>query len=129
MTASQPERLQVIYVEDRALDAVLLRAGLATYHIDVIHLSEGDERLLDELSRSRYDSAQAIILDINIGELSGLQVARRLRAAGDKRPILIISSADRPSTSELMAVQAMFIAKPFDFGQISDTIKRLAARV
>ncbi len=123
---SGTEPIQVVYVEDSALHAALLRAGLSVHNIQVLHLATGDESLIEELSRSRYDSAKAIILDINIGELSGLQVARRLRAEGDSRPILVISGEDRPSNSELMAIQAMFISKPFDFDRISDAIKKLA---
>ena len=120
--------IQVIYVEDSNLHAALLKAGLASSNIEVMHLSKSDESLIEELSRSRYDAAKVIILDLHMGELSGLQVARRLRAAGDSRPILLISGAERPSNSELMAIQAMFIPKPFDFDRISDAIKKLAAR-
>ena len=120
-------RIQVIYVEDSALHAELLHAGLAVHNIEVLHLSKDDESLIEELSGSRYDSAEAIILDVKLGELSGLQVARRLRADGDSRPILILTSQDRPSTSEMMAIQAVFLAKPFDFDRISDTLRKLTA--
>ena len=119
--------IKVVYVEDSDFHAELLRAGLAVYNIEVTRLANGDEGVIEELSCSIYDDAQAIILDLYIGELNGLQVARRLRAAGDSRPILVISSADRPSNGELMSIQAMFISKPFDFERISDSIKKLTA--
>jgi DNA-binding response OmpR family regulator len=121
------EAIKVIYVEDSQLHATLLTAGLSVYGIEVLHLANGDESLFKELSQSKYDVAEAIILDVHIGELSGLQIARRLRANGDSRPILVISSDDKPSNSELMAVQGMFIAKPFNFEQISSTIKKVTA--
>ncbi len=127
MSAVDKETIKVVYVEDSNFHAELLRAGLAVYHIEVMHLANGDESVIEELSCSAYDEAQAIILDLYIGELNGLQVARRLRAAGDSRPILVISSADKPTTGELMSIQAVFIAKPFDFERISDSIKKLAA--
>src|SRR5260221_13373277 len=111
------EPIQVIYVEASQLQATILRAGLSVHAIDVLHLDQGDERLLEEISRSRCDSAQAIVLNMQIGDLSGLQVARRLRAEGDSRPILVLSEDEPPSNSELMAIQAMFAAKPFDFDQ------------
>ena len=130
-TPNHPDRheppIQVLYVEDSNLHAAILKAGLSTYNIEVLHLPHSDESLLEELSRSRYDAARAIILDLHMGELSGLQVARRLRAAGDNRPILLISAADQPSKGELMSIQAMFLPKPFEFERISDTIKKLAA--
>ncbi len=119
--------IKVIYVEDSTLHAELLRAGLSVYNIEVLHLNNGDESLIEALSQSQYDAAQAIILDVNIGELNGLQVARRLRANGDSRPILVISSEDRPSNSALMSIQAVFISKPFDFERISDAIRKFAA--
>src|SRR5258708_6954819 len=119
--------IQVIYVEDSNIHAALLKAGLASSNIEVLHLPKSDESLIEELSLSRYDGAKVIILDLHMGELSGLQVARRLRAIGDSRPILMISGAERPSNAELMAIQAMFIPKPFDFDRISDAIKKLAA--
>jgi len=119
--------IKVIYVEDSDLHAELLQAGLSVYNIEVLHLNKGDESLIEELSRSHYDEAEAIILDVNIGELNGLQVARRLRANGDSRPILVISSEDRPSNSALMSIQAVFISKPFDFERISNAIRKFAA--
>jgi two-component system, OmpR family, response regulator MprA len=128
MTISETTPLQVIYVEDSQLQAELLRAGLSVYNIEVLHLANGDESLIEELSRGHYDDASAIILDVNIGELTGLQVARRLRANGDSRPIMLISSEEKPANEELMAIQAIFISKPFNFEQISDAIKRVAAR-
>src|SRR5688572_12250321 len=117
------DTIRVIYVEDSHLHAALLTAGLSVYGIEVMHLPNGDESLFEALSDNKYDVAEAIILDVHIGELSGLQIARRLRANGDSRPILVISSDDKPSNSELMAVQGMFISKPFHFEQISNTIK------
>jgi DNA-binding response OmpR family regulator len=119
--------IRVIYVEDSQLQADLLQAGLAIFNIDVLHLATGDETLIEELSQSYYDDFEAIILDVKLGDLTGLQVARRLRAMGDSRGLLLISSEDRPPASELMAVQAVFISKPFDFDKISDTIKKLTA--
>src|SRR5258708_26231102 len=91
--------IKVIYVEDSTLHAELLRAGLSVYNIEVLHLNNGDESLIEALSQSQYDAAQAIILDVNIGELNGLQVARRLRANGDIRPHLVISSQEWANTS------------------------------
>src|SRR5260221_3215156 len=104
--------IQVIYVEDSNLHAALLKAGLASSNIEGMHLFKSDESLIEELSRSRYDAARVIILDLHMGELSGLQVARRLRAAGASRPIVLISAAGRPSKSELNAIQAMCFPTP-----------------
>src|SRR5579872_1384614 len=115
MTDGAQSPIQIVYVEDSALHATLLKAGLSVYGIDVIPVAKGGESLIEELGRSRYDEAEAIILDLNIGEFNGLQVARRLRASGDNRPLLLISSSDKPGNRELMAIQAMFISKPFDF--------------
>ncbi len=128
MPANGTRPIQVIYVEDSALHAELLRAGLSVYGIEVLHLASGDEGVIEELSRAQYDEAEVIILDVQLGDLNGLQVARRLRANGDSRPILVISSEDRPTNSELMAIQATFISKPFDFDRISGAIKKFAAR-
>lgn len=128
MSSNGTRPIKVIYVEDSRLHAELLRAGLSVYDIEVLHLASGDESVIEELSRAQYDEAEVIILDVQLGDLNGLQVARRLRANGDSRPILVISSEDRPSNSELMAIQATFISKPFDFDRISSAIKKFAAR-
>jgi DNA-binding response OmpR family regulator len=127
MSSNGTAPIRVIYVEDSFLQAELLRAGLAIYNIEVVHLSTADESLIEEISHSQYDDFEAIILDVKLGDLTGLQVARRLRAMGDSRGLLLISSDDKPPSAELMAVQAVFISKPFDFDKISDTIKKLTA--
>jgi two-component system OmpR family response regulator len=126
MTGTDP--IKVIYVNDSTFYGAILRAGLAVYDIDVLHLSRGDESLIEELSQSRYDAAEAIILDVNLGELNGLQVARRLRADGDGRPIMVMSAEDKPDNSGLMATQAMFVSMPFDFDRISGAIKKFTGR-
>jgi DNA-binding response OmpR family regulator len=120
--------IQVIYVEDSPLAAYLLRAGLSVHNIDVTYLDHADESVIEEIGRSKYDNVRVLILDLRMGDLTGLQIARRLRAEGDNRPILLISGGDAPSGIELMAIQAMFVSKPFDFDQISETIQRVASR-
>ncbi|HVO44683.1 MAG TPA: response regulator [Aggregatilineales bacterium] len=120
--------IRVIYVEDSPLHAQLLRAGLSVYNIEVIIFDHGDERLIEEIGRSENDDAKIILIDLWMGDLTGLQIARRLRAEGDNRPIMVVSGGESPSNRELLAIQAMFVSKPFDFDQISEAIYRVAQR-
>lgn len=51
------------------------------------------EAFLDDTGHSRFD---CLLLDIQLGGISGLELSRRLAAAGDTTPVLFITAQDDP---------------------------------
>src|SRR5437763_16640182 len=58
------------------------------YHVD--EAGEGTEAL-ERLADGGLD---AVVLDVSMPVLDGLEVSRRLRAAGDRTPILMLTARD-----------------------------------
>ncbi len=112
--------LKVLLAEDDEINALLLRSLLVRLGHEVTEATDGDAAL----AAARAEDFDAILLDVHLPGLSGLDVARAVRAAeagGSFRARLIAVTADgRPASREL-ATEAGFD----DFAQKPVTSERL----
>src|SRR5947209_19736181 len=83
-------KAHILVVDDDPRITDLLRRILAYEGHSVAIASSGNEALNRTLER---DPA-LIVLDIMLPGITGLEVARRLRAAGDNVPILMLTARD-----------------------------------
>lgn len=88
--ASPPRRL--LLVEDDALLVRLVQRvlGPPDYTLDVAPNAEAARRLTAG-GGAHYD---AVLLDVELPDQSGLELLRALRAAGDRTPVLILTGRD-----------------------------------
>ncbi len=88
--ASTPARGLVLVVEDEAAIADVLRLNLraAGYGVEVV----GDG--LRAITAVRDLRPTAVVLDIGLPGLDGIEVCRRLRTSGDWTPILFVTARD-----------------------------------
>jgi two-component system KDP operon response regulator KdpE len=71
---------------------------------------------LDTLRRTRYD---IVLLDINMPDMSGVQVCREIRASSDIAIIMLtVRASDRDKTEALDAGADDFVTKPFSFTEL-----------
>ena len=72
----------------------------------------------------------AIILDIGLPGISGLEVARRIRAAGSQVPILMLTARDTVGdrVTGLDSGADDYLVKPFAFEELSARIRALGRR-
>lgn len=72
----------------------------------------------------------AVILDIGLPDISGLEVARRLRAAGSKVAILMLTARDTVGdrVTGLDAGADDYLVKPFAFAELAARLRALARR-
>jgi DNA-binding response OmpR family regulator len=115
----------VLYVEDEPSLAELLRAGLALFGMVVSPIYCSSEELLGKITSPEFAAADILFLDIRLPGLTGLELAKKLRTHGDKRPIVIVSAYNRPDSAVLDEISAAFQPKPFDFDEIVHTIQTL----
>jgi DNA-binding response OmpR family regulator len=71
-----------------------------------------------------------IVLDLMLPGLDGLTVLRRIRAAKDETPVLILTARDEiQSTISLLNAGADdYLSKPFDLGELLARVKALVRR-
>lgn len=82
--------MRLLIVEDDALLGAGLRAALGKSGFEVTWIRDG-QAALDVLAAEKF---VAVMLDIGLPGLSGLEVLRKLRAAGKTLPILILTARD-----------------------------------
>ena len=71
-----------------------------------------------------------IVLDLMLPEMDGLAVLKRVRAARDRTPVLILTArSERKSVIELLNAGADdYLTKPFDLGELIARVKALIRR-
>jgi DNA-binding response OmpR family regulator len=119
--------MRVLIVEDHAgLARNIARAlrDAAAYAVDI---SEDGQDGLFMAQSNPYD---AVILDLTLPRMDGLEVLRRLRAASSKTPVLILTSRDDKETtvSLLNAGADDFLTKPFDVSELVARCRALIRR-
>ncbi|MDX1411405.1 MAG: response regulator, partial [Nitrospirales bacterium] len=80
----------------------------------------------EALKAVRSQKFDAIILDINMPDMSGLKVLQHLRAEQPSLPVIVITAAEARSRA-LVAVQAgaqAYLLKPFDHGQLKQMVEQ-----
>jgi FixJ family two-component response regulator len=76
------------------------------------------------LSAAPTSKATCLVVDFNLGDVSGLELARGLSAAGFEFPIIFMTgSADDTVRMQCMEVGCVaFLHKPFPVDQLTDAI-------
>jgi len=118
--------MRVLLVEDDALLGDGIRAGLAQIGFAVDWVKDGREAEL-AVSAQSYD---AVILDLGLPRLPGLDVLRRARAAKNPVPILILTARDTvpDRIAGLDAGADDYLVKPFDLGELQARLRALLRR-
>lgn len=118
--------MRLLYAEDEAAMSEAV-ADILTYHkYDVDTVDNG----ADALAYAREGGYDGIILDIMMPGMDGLTVLRRLREAGDKTPVLLLTAksevADRIEGLDLGADD--YLPKPFVMEELLARIRAMLRR-
>ncbi|HZM36801.1 MAG TPA: response regulator [Burkholderiales bacterium] len=72
----------------------------------------------------------AVVLDLGLPRLEGLELLRRLRGAGDRTPVLILSARDalEDRVKGLDAGADDYVVKPFQFEELAARLRALVRR-
>jgi two-component system response regulator MprA len=111
--------------DDRALREVLRRAlTLAGYEVI---LTESGAGALGEVSASVPD---AVVLDVGLPDIDGLEVCRMLRREGNRVPVLMLTARDAIADriDGLDAGADDYLVKPFDIDELKARLRALLRR-
>ncbi len=116
----------VLVVEDEPSMGELLRQGLEEANHTVTLARDG----LDGIAAAETCAVDAIVLDVMLPGLSGIDVAQRLRAAGRQVPILMLTARDAPAdiVKGLDAGADDYLTKPFPLKVLLARLRALSRR-
>jgi two-component system, OmpR family, response regulator len=116
----------VLVIEDEQSMGDLLRAGLEEENHTVTVARDG----LEGLRAAEACQVDAIVLDVMMPELSGIDVARVLRSSGRDVPILMLTARDAPGdiVKGLDAGADDYLTKPFSFEVLLARLRALTRR-
>jgi two-component system response regulator MprA len=117
---------RVLVVDDEPAVRRALERALRLDRFDVDLAADGEEAL-DALAKAPPD---AVILDIGLPKLDGLEVTRRMRQAGDRTPILMLTARDAiDDRVEGLDVGADdYLVKPFALRELQARLRALLRR-
>ena len=125
MSAASPNNYIAIIDDDGAIRTALGRAlRMENYEVELF------EDGLSALKAIQLRAPNAIILDLQLPDIDGLEVCRRIRKAGDATPILMLTARDAVNdrVEGLDAGADDYLAKPFDLAELLARLRALLRR-
>jgi len=118
--------MRILLVEDAKLLGDGVKAGLGQSGLKVDWVTDGVAGEL-ALKTGEYSG---VVLDLGLPRLSGLQLLARLRAGGNKVPVLILTARDRVEdrVKGLDAGADDYLVKPFDLDELAARLRALVRR-
>jgi two-component system response regulator MprA len=115
----------LIVDDDRPLRDALRRAlTLGGFEADTAETGQ------EGLTKVALGAPDALVLDVGLPDLDGLAVTRRLRDAGNRVPILLLTARDAVADriDGLDAGADDYLVKPFDVGELKARLRALLRR-
>ncbi len=118
--------MRFLIVEDEVKMAGLIRRGMRAEGLAADVAIKGE----DALWMAEATDYDAIVLDIMLPGIDGLEVCRRLRAAGVWSPILLLTARDAVSdrVAGLDGGADDYLTKPFSFAELLARLRALVRR-
>jgi len=118
--------VKILVVDDEPAVRAAVRRGLILAGYEVEMAADGDEAL------AAFGGAppDAVVLDVLMPGTDGLEVCRRLRAVGDRTPVLMLTARDAVSdrVTGLDAGADDYLVKPFALEELLARLRALLRR-
>jgi two-component system OmpR family response regulator len=118
--------MRVLIVEDDAKMAGLIRRGLCEEGVAADTAVRGEDRL-EFAAANEYD---AVVLDIMLPGIDGMETRRRLRSAGIWTPVLMVTALDAADDRVRGLDQSAhdYLVKPFSSSELLVRLRAVASR-
>jgi two-component system response regulator MprA len=118
--------MKILIVDDDRSLRDALRRTLVLGGYDTVAAEAGE----DALAQVAAAAPDAVVLDVGLPGIDGLEVSRRLRASGNRVPILMLTARDaiEDRIDGLDAGADDYLVKPFDVGELKARLRALLRR-
>jgi two-component system, OmpR family, response regulator len=118
--------MRVLVVEDEPKMATLISRGLR----EDGHVVDATPRGEDAVWMAQSQEYDAIVLDVMLPGIDGVQTCRRLRAEGVWTPVLMLTARDavEDRVAGLDGGADDYVPKPFSFAELTARLRALARR-
>jgi DNA-binding response OmpR family regulator len=118
--------MRILIVEDDRLLGDGIKAGLTQAGFSADWVEDG----VAADAALRTGSPAAVVLDLGLPRLGGLELLRRMRAARNKTPVLILTARDavEDRVKGLDAGADDYVVKPFDLHELAARLRALIRR-
>lgn len=115
----------VLVVDDdpRLLNVVRIYLELKDY--EVCTAVDGEQAL----ARLAEASSDVVVMDVMLPGIDGIEVCRRLRARGDRTPMIVLTAAGSRGEEALAAGADLFATKPFSMEELEAEVASVLAEV
>jgi two-component system, OmpR family, response regulator MprA len=120
------DQARILVVDDEPAVQSALSRALTLEHYQVCKAADGREAL-ERLGMAPFE---AVILDISMPHVDGLEVCRRLREGGDRTPVLMLTAREKVDdrVAGLDAGADDYLVKPFALRELLARIRALLRR-
>jgi two-component system, OmpR family, response regulator MprA len=117
---------RILVVDDEPAVQSALSRALTLEHYTVAQAMDGNEAL----ERLGADPYEAVILDVAMPRLDGLEVCRRMREGGDRTPVLMLTARETidDRVAGLDAGADDYLVKPFALRELLARVRALLRR-
>jgi len=118
--------MRILLIEDDRLIGDGIKTGLSKLGFSVDWFTQGDEGL-HALSAAPYD---AVVLDLSLPEIDGMEILRQWRQQGRDEPVLILTARDALAQRVTGLQQGAddYLCKPFALSEVAARLQALIRR-
>ena len=116
----------ILVVDDEPAIVTVVRERLEREGFQVQAVASGEEAL----AHLDADPADLVVLDVVLPGIDGLEVLRRLRSAGDRVPVIVLTAKDE-DVDKIIGLELGaddYLVKPFNPRELSARIRALLRR-
>jgi len=118
--------MRILVIEDDDEVRAAIRRALMLGGYEIILAQTGSEGM----SRAQNDVPDAIVLDLGLPDIDGIEVCRTLRRAGNRTPILMLTArvAVEDRVDGLEAGADDYLVKPYDVRELQARLRAIMRR-
>ena len=118
--------MRILVIDDDDAVRAAVRRALLLGGYEVLLAENGEQGLL----QANTEVPDAIVLDLGLPDIDGMEVARRLRALENRTPILMLTARDavEDRVDGLEAGADDYLVKPYDVRELQARLKAIRRR-